>query len=59
MRPENTLRELVAEIGDATFAYAATTEEAYEIAWVLLLWILKDGSQKGVNHSYSATKYSH
>ena len=49
MRGGTTLRELVAEIGGVTFEYASSTEEAYEIACLVLLRILKDRSQNGEN----------
>jgi hypothetical protein len=60
-RTETTLSELVATISDVAFEYAADTEEAYEIARMVLLRILKETSLKReiVDRRFSATKYSH
>ncbi len=51
----------MATIGDVAFEYADDTEEAYEIACLVLLRILKDASPKReiVDRRFSATKYSH
>ena len=45
-RTDNNLKELVATISDVAFEYATDTEEAYEIACLVLLRILKDASLK-------------
>lgn len=60
-RTDTTLRDLVATMSDVAFEYAADTEEAYEIACLVLLRILKDASPKReiVDRRFSATKYSH
>ena len=60
MRGGTTLRELVAEIGGVTFEYASSTEEAYEIACVVLLRILKNESRDdaSVARRFATTKYS-
>ncbi|MGH7797589.1 MAG: hypothetical protein ACREQ2_22245 [Candidatus Binatia bacterium] len=43
-RIHTTLGELIATISDVAFEYAADTEEAYEIARLVLVKILKDAS---------------
>lgn len=46
---DTTLRELVATISDVAFEHASDIEEAYEIARLVLLKILKDTSlQRGI-----------
>jgi hypothetical protein len=58
---DTTLRDLVATMSDVAFEYAADTEEAYEIACLVLLRILKDASLKRQidDQPVPATKYPH
>ena len=60
-RTDTTLGELIATISDVAFEYAADTEEAYEIAHLVLVRILKNASPKReiVDRRLAATKYSH
>ena len=60
-RTDSTLGELIATISDVAFEYATDTEEAYEIACLVLMRILKDASLKReiVNRRLSPTQYPH
>lgn len=59
-RTDNNLKELVATISDVAFEYATDTEEAYEIACLVLLRILKDASLKReIGARRVSTKYPH
>ena len=58
---DTTLKDLVATISDVAFEHAAEPEEAYEIARLVLLRILKDASlkRKWLTGQFSAAKCSH
>jgi hypothetical protein len=59
-RTDNNLKELVATISDVAFEYATDTEEAYEIACLVLVRILKDTSlEREIGYRRASTKYSH
>ena len=56
-----TLKDLMAKVSDVAFEHAAEPEEAYEIARLVLLRILKDASlkRKWLTGQFSAAKCSH
>jgi len=59
-KTDNNLKELVATISDVAFEYATDSEEAYEIACLVLLRILKDTSlEREIGYRRVSTKYSH
>jgi len=59
-KTDNNLKELVATISDVAFEYATDSEEAYEIACLVLLRILKDASLKReIGGRRVSTKYPH
>jgi hypothetical protein len=59
-RTDNNLKELVATISDVAFEYATDSEEAYEIACLVLLRIMKDASlKKEIGDPRVSTKYPH
>ena len=59
-KTDNNLKELVATISDVAFEYATDSEEAYEIACLVLLRILKDASLKReIGARRVSTKYPH
>ena len=59
-RIHTTLGELIATISDVALEYSADTEEAYEIARLVLVRILRSASRTGkvANRRFSA-KYVH
>ena len=58
---DTTLKDLVATISDVAFEHAAEPEEAYEIARLVLLRILKDASlkRKWLTGQFSTAKCPH
>ena len=58
---DNNLRDLMATISVVAFECATDTEEAYEIACLVFLSILKDASLKTENldRRFAATSYPH
>lgn len=59
-RTDNNLKELVATISDVAFECATDTEEAYEIACLVLVRILKDTSlEREIGYRRVSTHYSH
>ena len=58
---DTTLKDLMATISDVAFEHAGEPEEAYEIARLVLLRILKDASlkRKWLTGQFSAAKCSH
>ena len=59
-KTDNNLKELVATISDVAFEYATDSEEAYEIACLVLLRILKNASLKReIGGRRVSTKYPH
>lgn len=59
MRRENTLRELMEKISGVTFEYATSTEEAYEIACMVLIKLLKAASSPAVEAGDCPARYLH
>jgi hypothetical protein len=58
---DTTLGELIATISDAAFEYSDDTKEAYELARLVLVEILKDASRGGkiVDRHFPTSKYLH
>jgi len=60
-RIDTTLGELIATISEVAFEYSQDTREAYELARLVLVRILKGASPRGkiVNQQFSTSKYPH
>jgi hypothetical protein len=60
-RIDTTLGELIATISDVAFEYSDDTREAYDLARLVLVEILKGASLRGdfVGEDFAASKYLH
>ncbi len=60
-RVDTTLGELIAAISEAAFEYSDDTKEAYNLARLALVEILKSASprSKSVDWRFPVTKYLH
>jgi len=60
-RIDTTLGELIATISDVAFEYSDDTKEAYDLARLVLVDILKNASLRGkiVDRHFSTSKYLH
>ena len=60
-RIDTTLGELIATISDVAFEYSDDTREAYHIAHLVLMEILKGASLRGemFDRHFSASKHLH
>ena len=60
-RIDTTLGELIATISDVAFEYSDDPREAYDLARLVLVEILKGASLRGdfVGQDFAASKYLH
>ena len=58
-RIDTTLGELIATVSEEAFEYSDDTKEAYNIARLVLVEILKSASPRSEDRGFSGTKYLH